>query len=168
VNTMEIAAIGNKEKAAFYAALHDSLQALISSEPDWLANLANAAALLYDSLEDVNWAGFYLLKGGELVLGPFQGKPACVRIQVGKGVCGTAVQQRRTIVVPDVHQFSGHIVCDALSRSEIVVPLFYEEQTTGVLDIDSPCLNRFDADDAVGLALFAALCAKPAFIGSAK
>ena len=134
-----------------YRAFAEQLEVLIAAEPDWLANLANTAALLYHELRQVNWAGFYLLKGEELVLGPFQGKPACVRIPLGKGVCGTAAQKRQTIVVADVHQFPGHIACDEASRSEIVVPWIADERLIGVLDIDSPILERFTSQDAIGL-----------------
>jgi GAF domain-containing protein len=116
-----------------------------------LANAANLSALLYHSLPDLNWAGFYLLRAGELVLGPFQGKVACVRIPLGQGVCGTAAQRRETIVVPDVHAFPGHIACDAASRSEIVLPLLHNGRLSGVLDLDSPIPERFDRDDAAGL-----------------
>ncbi len=125
--------------------------ALIHGERDFIANAANVAAVLYHALPDVNWAGFYLLKGEDLVLGPFQGQPACVRIGPGRGVCGAALQQRRTLVVPDVHQFPGHIACDAASRSEIVVPLLRDGQPLGVLDLDSPQLNRFQYADQVAL-----------------
>lgn len=124
------------------------LRALIGDERDFIANLANAAALLFARLPDVNWAGFYLLRGEQLVLGPFQGKPACVRIEVGRGVCGTAAARRETIVVPDVHQFPGHIACDAASQAEIVVPLLQDGRLLGVLDLDSPRQNRFTPDDA--------------------
>lgn len=134
-----------------YARLLDDLSALLAGERDLLANLANTAALVYQSLPDVNWAGFYLLKQGQFVLGPFQGKPACVRIELGRGVCGTAAQQRQTIVVPDVHRFAGHIACDEASRSEIVVPMVASERLLGVLDLDSPSLSRFDETDAAGL-----------------
>jgi len=147
------------DRTAFYANLNRELQELIGEEKDAIANLANASALLFYRLPDLNWAGFYLLKGGELVLGPFQGKPACIRIQVGRGVCGTAVAQRRTILVPDVHQFPGHIACDPDSNAEIVVPLFDGEKIRGVLDIDSPKLNRFDAVDQNGLEQFARILA---------
>ncbi|MCF8009043.1 MAG: GAF domain-containing protein [Halanaerobiales bacterium] len=123
------------------------MQALIEGESDWLANMANLSALLYHNLENVNWVGFYLMKDGELVLGPFQGKPACIRIEVGLGVCGSAVKDKRTYIVGDVHQFEGHIACDQYSRSEIVVPLFYQKQIIGVLDIDSPLTNNFDQID---------------------
>jgi GAF domain-containing protein len=137
--------------AQYYADLDTTLAALLSGERDRIANLANASALLWQELADLNWAGFYLLKQGELVLGPFQGKPACVRIAIGRGVCGTAAQQRRTIVVPNVHEFPDHIACDSASNSEIVVPLIKNNELLGVLDIDSPSLNRFDDQDRVGL-----------------
>jgi GAF domain-containing protein len=123
----------------------------LAGERDWIANLANTAALLAHELADLNWVGFYLLKHGELVLGPFHGKPACVRIAVGKGVCGTAAQRRASVVVPNVHEFPGHIACDAASNSEIVVPLLYDRGLFGVLDLDSPRFERFDADDQRGL-----------------
>lgn len=123
------------------------LQALIEGEKDWLANLANSASLLYHTLEHVNWVGFYLMKQNELVLGPFVGKPACVRIPIGKGVCGTAIASKQAQVVEDVHQFPGHIACDAETRSEIVIPLFVEGKIIGVLDIDSPELSRFTTED---------------------
>jgi GAF domain-containing protein len=132
------------------------IRALMEGERDWTANMANAAAVLFQALPDVNWAGFYLLRGEDLVLGPFQGKPACVRIPVGKGVCGTAAAQRRTLVVPDVHAFPGHIACDPASRSEIVVPLLQGERLLAVLDIDSPTPGRFDEEDAAGLEAIAA------------
>jgi len=138
-------------KKALYAELHPALSSLLDGERDLIANLANAAALLWQYLPDVNWAGFYLHKEGELVLGPFQGKPACIRIALGKGVCGTAAQQRQSIVVPDVHHFAGHIACDSASNSEIVIPLIKNDQLIGVLDIDSPSFSRFDADDQAGL-----------------
>jgi len=139
------------QKEEFYYQLNQNLAALIDSETDWLANLANAAALLFSQLENINWAGFYLLKGDELVLGPFQGKPACVRIPVGKGVCGSAAAKRQTLVVPNVHQFPGHIACDPDSWSEIVVPIISSDTIRGVLDIDSPDYNRFDQVDKQGL-----------------
>ncbi|MGI6082388.1 MAG: GAF domain-containing protein [Limnochordia bacterium] len=138
-------------KQTFYETLQSQLEELISAETNWLANLANAAALLYHELTDINWAGFYLLQGKELVLGPFQGRPACVRIPLGKGVCGTAAQKRSTIVVPDVHRFPGHIACDPASRSELVVPWTSGDTLLGVLDLDSPLLARFDCQDAMGL-----------------
>lgn len=142
------------DKKEFYKELNICLSGLIGGEPDWLANTANAAALLYHMLPTINWAGFYLLKSGELVLGPFQGKPACVRIPLGKGVCGTAAQTGEIQLVPDVEQFPGHIACDAASRSEIVVPIQKDGRLIGVLDIDSPVKGRFDNLDAEGLAAF--------------
>ena len=145
-----------RDKCAAYAQLTRELAALLEGEPDLVANAANAAALIYHALPELNWAGFYFLKGGELVVGPFQGKPACVRIALGRGVCGTAAAERRTLVVPDVHAFPGHIACDAASRSELVVPLLAGEQLFGVLDLDSPRPGRFDADDARGLEALAA------------
>jgi L-methionine (R)-S-oxide reductase len=138
-------------KAEAYTALESQLRGLLHGERDFIANCANTAALLWHSLPDLNWAGFYRLVDGELILGPFQGKPACVRIQVGKGVCGTAAIAGKTVLVPDVHQFPGHIACDAASCSEIVIPLLKDDQLLGVLDLDSPKLNRFDAADQVGL-----------------
>lgn len=130
-----------------YELVIKQLEALIAGEPNLIANLANAAALLHQFLDDINWVGFYLAEGEELVLGPFQGLPACVRIPFGKGVCGTAAQNKRTELVPDVHQFPGHIACDAASRSEIVVPMLKDGNVIGVLDIDSPSKNRFDHID---------------------
>jgi len=138
-------------KAPAYRELNEQLAALFADERDGLANSANLAALLYQLLPDLNWAGFYFLRGPELVLGPFQGKVACVRIALDRGVCGTAARERRTIVVPDVHAFPGHIACDTASRSEIVVPLLQSDQLLGVLDLDSPQPARFDQDDANGL-----------------
>jgi len=140
-------------KAELYREVELQLKGLIEGERNGLANAANFSALLFDRLPDLNWAGFYFMDAasGGLVVGPFQGKPACVRIAVGRGVCGTAVAERRTIVVPDVHAFPGHIACDAASRSEIVVPLFQNEAVTGVLDLDSPLPGRFDEDDRVAL-----------------
>jgi L-methionine (R)-S-oxide reductase len=142
---------GQGTKAELYRIVAEQLQSLIRAESDWIANLANAAALIFQSVPDLNWAGFYLLKDDELVVGPFQGKVACVRIQIGKGVCGTAAEQRKTVIVPDVHEFPGHIACDSASRSEIVVPLIRQGELIGVLDLDSPSLGRFDDEDAVGL-----------------
>ena len=138
-------------KAAAYAALNAQLAAVLAGEPDGLANTANMAALLYQGLPDLNWAGFYFLHGNELVLGPFQGKVACVRIALNRGVCGAAATRRETVIVPDVHAFPGHIACDSASRSEIVVPLVRAGRLWGVLDLDSPQLARFDQDDAAGL-----------------
>jgi L-methionine (R)-S-oxide reductase len=137
-------------KTALYRELADQLEALLAGESDLVANAANMAALIYHGLPGLNWAGFYFTKGGELVLGPFQGKPACVRIRWGKGVCGTAAARAASVVVPDVHEFPGHIACDAASRSELVVPLATEKRVVGVLDLDSPDLARFDEDDRAG------------------
>ena len=134
-----------------YAVLCAQLEALIRDVPYPTANLANASALLWQHLEAINWAGFYLMDGGKLVLGPFQGKPACIEIPVGKGVCGTAVKEEKTILVEDVHQFPGHIACDSASNSEIVVPIFKNGTVYGVLDIDSPYFARFTAEDQQGL-----------------
>lgn len=141
-------------KPETYRELSRSLSALLEGETDALANLSNASGLLAQALDRVNWSGFYLLRGGELVLGPFQGKPACVRIPLGKGVCGTAAQARETLIVPDVHAFAGHIACDEDSRSEIVVPILQNGVLRGVLDVDSPEKNRFDAEDRTGLEAF--------------
>ncbi len=148
-----------KDKAADYAELARELQSLLSGETDLIANAANATSLIYHALPDLNWCGVYLLKAGELVVGPFQGKPACVRIALGKGVCGTAAAERKTIVVPDVHAFPGHIACDAASRSEIVIPLIARGDLFGVLDLDSPKLARFDEADRRGLEQLAAILA---------
>jgi L-methionine (R)-S-oxide reductase len=145
------------DKQADYARLGQELTALLAGEHDLIANAANTAALIFAALPQLNWAGFYFLKDGELVVGPFQGKPACVRIALGKGVCGTAAAQRRTLVVPDVHAFPGHIACDAASRAEIVVPLLAAERLLGVLDLDSPQPARFDAADAAGIEALAAV-----------
>jgi L-methionine (R)-S-oxide reductase len=152
----ELMPIEGTTKAERYDALVDQLRALLHDERDAIANMANAASLLYHSLPDLNWAGFYLMKGGELVLGPFQGKPACVRIAVGRGVCGAAAERRETILVEDVHAFPGHIACDAASRSEVVVPILAGGDLVGVLDLDSPRPGRFDADDRAGLEAFVA------------
>jgi L-methionine (R)-S-oxide reductase len=140
-------------KPALYAELEKSLGALLQGENDFVACAANTSALLYWSLPDVNWVGFYLLeaRSGDLLVGPFQGKPACVRIPLGKGVCGTAAQRRETLIVRNVHEFAGHIACDSASNSEIVVPIVAGNRLVGVLDLDSPLVARFDDDDARGL-----------------
>ncbi|SFE96236.1 GAF domain-containing protein [Paenibacillus algorifonticola] len=130
------------------------LEGLIEDEPSQLANLANASALLQQFLSDINWVGFYLLDGEELVLGPFQGKPACTRIKVGRGVCGTAVSRGEAVLVEDVHQFPGHIACDSASNSELVIPLKRDGAVIGVLDIDSPLFSRFDETDLATLTAF--------------
>lgn len=141
----------NNAKPKLYASLVVQLLSLLKGEHDLVANAANFSALLFNSLPNVNWAGFYFLQGEELVLGPFQGNPACVRIPLGTGVCGVAAQQCETIIVPNVHEFPGHIACDVASNSEIVVPLFDGERLLGVLDLDSPTIGRFDDQDAEGL-----------------
>jgi len=138
-------------KQQLYASLVAQLLSLLKGENDFIANAANFSSLLFNSLPHVNWAGFYFLQGEELVLGPFQGNPACVRIPLGNGVCGVAAQQCETIIVPNVHEFPGHIACDVASNSEIVVPLFDGERLLGVLDLDSPMIGRFDDQDAEGL-----------------
>ncbi|MEL7646509.1 MAG: GAF domain-containing protein [Sedimentibacter sp.] len=137
-----------------------SLEGLISEEEDWLANLSNASALLWMLMEDINWAGFYLYKNNELVLGPFQGKPACTHIQLGKGVCGTAAKNMATELVKNVHEFPGHIACDTQSNSEIVIPIAASGRLVGVLDIDSPKLGRFDEEDKANLEQFVYLIEK--------
>ncbi|WP_414475826.1 GAF domain-containing protein [Microvirga sp. M2] len=137
-------------KRDLYASLAQQLAALLEGEPDAIANAANMSALIYQLLPDLNWSGFYFMRGPELVLGPFQGKVACVRIAVGRGVCGTAVERRASVVVPDVDAFPGHIACDGASRSELVVPLIKNGQVFGVLDLDSPHPNRFDEEDREG------------------
>lgn len=141
----------SRSKAQLYEELLPLARALFEGERDSLANSANLASLLYHSLPDLNWAGFYWLRGSELVLGPFQGKPACVRIGLGKGVCGTSAAQRRTVIVPDVNAFPGHIACDSASRSEVVVPVMRDGRLLGVLDLDSPRKERFDEEDAHAL-----------------
>ena len=136
-----------------YEVLAKELHSLLEGEPDELANAANTAALVFHGLPEINWVGFYFFKGGQLVVGPFQGKPACSRLALGNGVCGTAAAQRKTIVVPDVHQFPGHIACDSASASEIVVPMVVDGRLIGVFDVDSPVTGRFDAEDRAGLEL---------------
>ena len=152
-------------RPALYAELHRALAGLLEGERDPIANCANFAALLYDLLPDLNWAGLYFMRGDGLVVGPFQGKPACVRIALGKGVCGTAAARRASVLVPDVHAFPGHIACDAASRSELVVPLLHGARLIGVVDLDSPLPGRFDADDQAGIeraaAMLAAACDWP-------
>jgi GAF domain-containing protein len=138
-------------KVALYQQICEQLTDLLGDEQDFIANAANTASLLYHMLPDVNWVGFYTAEGAELVLGPFQGKPACSRIPYGNGVCGTAARDKETVVVPDVNNFTGHIACDTASRSEIVVPLLNWSKFLGVLDVDSPLVNRFDDEDREGL-----------------
>jgi GAF domain-containing protein len=149
--------VASDDKPELYRQLLLQLEGLLHGERDWVANAANASALLWHTLPQLNWVGFYFLRGGELVVGPFQGKPACVRIALGHGVCGTVAASGVTQVVPDVHAFPGHIACDAASRSEVVVPLMHAGRVVGVLDLDSPEPGRFDATDAAGLEQVAAL-----------
>ena len=144
-------------KSELYGDLAGQLGALLAGEPDRTANAANMAALIYHGLPDINWAGFYFRQGGELVLGPFQGKPACVRIPLGKGVCGAAAARAATVLVADVHEFPGHIACDPVSRSELVVPLIKAGEVSGVLDLDSPLSARFDEMDRAGCERLVAL-----------
>jgi L-methionine (R)-S-oxide reductase len=141
----------SSSKSEAYHSLARQLRALFEGESDTLANAANMASLVYHALPEVNWAGFYRFQGGQLVLGPFQGKPACARLSLGKGVCGTAAAERKSLVVPNVHEFSGHIACDSASASEIVIPVVAHDRLVGVFDVDSPVLNRFDAEDRAGL-----------------
>lgn len=142
------------KKREQYQLMNAQLKALIEDSPYEIANMANASALLYHTLENINWAGFYLMQDGKLVLGPFQGKTACIEIRVGKGVCGTAVERDEIMLVEDVHQFPGHIACDCASNSEIVVPIHANGEIIGVLDIDSPIFARFNQEDYEGLAEF--------------
>lgn len=147
-------------KAELYAHLNEQLQEVLEGETHWIPNLSNAAALMWHVLDDINWAGFYIARGNKLYLGPFQGMPACTGIEFGSGVCGTAAATQTTQIVPNVHEFPGHIACDGETNSEIVVPLVHNGVVVGVLDIDSPSLNRFDEEDAKGLAIFAELVTK--------
>jgi L-methionine (R)-S-oxide reductase len=146
-------------KTELWGDLIGAVDAITAGEPDPVANMANTAALLFDWLPDLNWAGFYRMVGGELVLGPFQGKVACIRIALGAGVCGTAAETRTTQLVADVHAFPGHIPCDSASNSELVVPVIHNGQVIAVIDLDSPTLARFDAEDAAGCEALAALVA---------
>jgi L-methionine (R)-S-oxide reductase len=157
----EAKAIRVDDKTELYRELAQQLGGVLSGEGDAIANAANTAALLFTTLPDLNWAGFYFLRSpNELVLGPFQGKPACVRIAVGRGVCGTAVLQRRSMLVEDVHAFADHIACDAASRSELVVPLVRGDRILGVIDLDSPLHARFDRDDQRGIEAIAEIYVK--------
>lgn len=149
--------IDSEDKAGFYRELAAQLEALLAGERDPIANAANMSALLFQMMPGLNWAGFYMMREGELVLGPFQGKPACVRIPVGRGVCGSAVARRQSVLVEDVHAFPGHIACDAESRSELVVPLIRDGEVIGVIDLDSPLVARFDATDQAGIERIAAI-----------
>lgn len=153
----EAQVLGGDDKVEDHAELARQAAGLFEGERDGIANAANLASLMFWSLPDLNWAGFYLLRGGELVLGPFQGKPACIRIALGRGVCGTAAASQRSIIVEDVEAFPGHIPCDAASRSELVVPLVSGGRLVGVIDLDSPNLARFDAEDQAGIERLAAL-----------
>src|SRR6266849_6325278 len=144
-------------KRELYDQLASQLSSLLAGERDLIANAANSSSLIFHSLPDLNWAGFYFAKDGELVLGPFQGQPACVRIRIGQGVCGTAAAKCETLIVPNVHEFPGHIACDSASNSEIVIPLIKKDELIGVLDLDSPVLARFDEADAEGLRRLAAI-----------
>ena len=147
-----------------YKELCEALRGLICGVPHKTANLANASALIFNTLEDLNWAGFYLMEDGKLVLNAFQGKPACIEISVGRGVCGTAVAEKETQLVPNVHEFPGHIACDGASNSEIVIPLFGKSgEVVGVLDIDSPIFSRFDEEDKVGLEALARIIEEEVF-----
>jgi GAF domain-containing protein len=148
---------GSTSKREIYDQLASQLSSLLAGERDLIANAANLSSLIFHSLPDLNWAGFYFAKDGELVLGPFQGKPACMRISIGQGVCGTAAAKCATTIVPNVHEFPGHIACDSASNSEIVVPLIKNDEFIGVLDLDSPVLARFDEADAEGLQRLAAI-----------
>lgn len=150
---------GDQPKPELYADLAEAARALVSGEPDGVANMANVAALIWQFLPDLNWAGFYRNVEDELVLGPFVGKPACIRIPFGRGVCGTAAESGQTQVVPDVHAFPGHIACDADSRSELVVPVMQDGKVVAVIDLDSPIAERFDAEDAAGIEALAAIVA---------
>lgn len=143
-----------------YAQINGMLESIIEGVPYTMTNLANASALLFEKVEGINWAGFYTVKDGKLVLGPFQGKVACTIIPMGKGVCGTAAAEDRTVVVPDVHKFSGHIACDSASNSEIVIPIHRRGELFGVLDIDSPLFDRFGEDDRLGLKDFVRILEK--------
>lgn len=160
----------DNSKAQLYKDLAQQFSSLLEGEEDLIANAANFSSLLFHSLPDINWAGFYFLKDRKLVLGPFQGKPACVRIELGKGVCGTAAQLEQTVVVANVHEFPGHIACDSMSNSEIVVPFTKDGRVVGVLDLDSPLIGRFDETDARGLndliAVFTASFAKELQFGA--
>ncbi|GFE75856.1 MULTISPECIES: GAF domain-containing protein [Novosphingobium] len=150
---------GDQPKPELYADLAEAARALVSGEPDGVANMANVAALIWQFLPDLNWAGFYRNVEDELVLGPFVGKPACIRIPFGRGVCGTAAESGQTQIVPDVHAFPGHIACDADSRSELVVPVMQDGKVVAVIDLDSPIAERFDAEDAAGIEALAAIVA---------
>jgi GAF domain-containing protein len=149
-----------KSKKQLYDFMAVRMNTYVTEDPDWCSNLSNASALLWSLIDEINWAGFYLMKDGQLILGPFQGKPACVRIELGKGVCGTAAMTGMTQLVRDVHEFPGHIACDSASNSELVVPILSEGNIVGVIDIDSPKFDRFDKEDAHGLERIAEILAR--------
>lgn len=149
-----------ESKSKFYGYLNLKMTALICEKNDWLSSLANASAMIWEMLKDINWAGFYLYKNGELILGPFQGKPACTNIAIKKGVCGTAAYKLETQLVRNVHEFEGHIACDSDSKSEIVIPMVKDGKLIGVLDIDSPIYGRFDEEDKIGLEKFVEILIK--------
>src|SRR6266404_5714398 len=149
--TFQLTESGARSKGELYEQLASQLSSLLAGERDLIANAANFSSLIFHSLPDLNWAGFYFAKNGELVLGPFQGQPACVRIKIGQGVCGTSAAKCETVIAADVHEFPGHIACDSASNSEIVIPLMRDSRLIGVLDLDSPKLTRFDQEDAAGL-----------------
>lgn len=151
---VEVAQLYPENKVELYELLNAQLRALLEGEPEVIPGLSNASALLMGALANINWSGFYLIKNGELLLGPFQGKTACVHIAIGRGVCGTAVQSDSIQLVRDVHEFPGHIACDSASRSEIVIPIHHKGNIVGVLDIDSPLIGRFDETDRAGLIEF--------------
>lgn len=151
IMTFQLEESRSTSKSEFYRQLAAQLSSLLAGERDLIANAANFASVIFHALPDLNWAGFYFLKSDELVLGPFQGRPACVRIAMGQGVCGAAAAKCVTTIVPNVHEFSGHIACDSASNSEIVVPLMKEGRLIGVFDLDSPSLGRFDNEDGIGL-----------------
>ena len=148
-----------EDKKESYKLINEQLKALLENETNLIPNLSNASALLNMALKEINWVGFYLIKNDELLLGPFQGKPACIHIPIGKGVCGTAVSQGKSQVVADVHAFPGHIACDNASNSEIVIPIRVDDSIVGVLDVDSPVFNRFDETDKEGLEEFVGILA---------
>lgn len=151
MTTVELNSSRGNSKRELYDQLAAQLSSLLAGERDLIANAANFSSLIFHSLPDLNWAGFYFVRDGELVLGPFQGQPACVRIRIGQGVCGAGAAKCDTVIVPNVREFPGHIACDSASNSEIVVPLMKDERMIGVLDLDSPKLSRFDREDAAGL-----------------
>ena len=157
MRTLNNLELRSTSKTELYDQLAVQLSSLLAGERDLIANAANFSSLIFHSLPDLNWAGFYFAKDDDLVLGPFQGKPACVRIRIGQGVCGTAAARRATTIVPNVHEFPGHIACDSASNSEIVIPLIKKDELIGVLDLDSPVLARFDEADAEGLQRLAAI-----------